>query len=521
MAAAIVGGVSSAADPAGAAGPAVGARARINPFVISETPSLVRPTDVTLKLRDGGPRLLPMATPPRLVPAGMPVPSATPAPGAVRIDPVVSSVQINPHTLTDSGDTIEPVPVASGPRTITLSDSVPAIDADIDVTAPATFSLSDRGPAGRTETDSVTETEAADSGVSLSLDDVDAGDSPESGSDDRPSVGGVYRFAPEPASTVEASGLPEPVAVEATIVRGKRGLSIGDFISGTNADGADVAPPEETVIDEVAHAMADRRYRNPVDVTAVPLHVAAPIASRPIDTPAPPRTQPVVAAAASELADWLAGVLSDKDGRVEIGGSTVEDSVADAATGDATDPGNINPEAAESEAASVVVADPPPAPRRPKRLVLPEGTPVVPLQLDFAQVRSLTIGGRLRDVKVVDPMICQAVQTGDNQIKLIGTSNGVTQLVVWAEPPSGEATFQAFEINVDDHHMAAAADTSLLTLDETIQRSFPDCEVYLEHRGDSVRVTGRCPNNGRAKKIMRMIRRTCLMPVTDNLSVKQ
>ena len=520
MAAAIVGGVSSAADPAGAAGPAVGARARINPFVISETPSLVRPTDVTLKLRDGGPRLLPMATPPRLVPAGMPVPSPTPAPGAVRIDPVVSSVQTNPHTLTDSGDAIEPVPVASGPRTITLSDSVPATDADVDVTAPATFSLSDRGPAGRTETETetVTETVAAGSGVSLSLDDAVDGDPPESESDDRRSAGGVYRFAPEPASTVEAGGLPEPVAVEATIVRGKRGLSIGDFVSGTNVDETEAAPPEEAVIDEVAHAMADRRYRNPVDVTAVPLHVAAPIASRPIDAPAPPRTQPVVAAAASELADWLAGVLSDEDGRVEIGGSTEDDSIADA-----TDPGagNTDLEADDSEPDSVVVADPPPAPRRPKRLVLPEGTPVVPLQLDFAQVRSLTIGGRLRDVKVVDPMICQAVQTGDNQIKLIGTSNGVTQLVVWAEPPSGQATFQAFEINVDDHRMAAAADTSLLTLDETIQRSFPDCEVYLEHRGDSVRVTGRCPNNGRAKKIMRMIRRTCLMPVTDNLSVSR
>ena len=157
----------------------------------------------------------------------------------------------------------------------------------------------------------------------------------------------------------------------------------------------------------------------------------------------------------------------------------------------------------------------------PKRLRLPEGMKLIPLRMNFAQVRSLTVGGRLKQVRVLDESVCQAVTAGDNQVKLIGTGNGVTQLVVWAELGEERTSkIQAFEVLVDSHEEAGTADESLDTLDQSIARAYPDCRVVLDHRGDHLVVRGQCPSERSAKSILRMVRRTCLIPVHDELKVR-
>ena len=160
----------------------------------------------------------------------------------------------------------------------------------------------------------------------------------------------------------------------------------------------------------------------------------------------------------------------------------------------------------------------------PAKLKLPEGTRFVPLQINLASVRSLTLGGTLQDLHVMDDSVCQAVATAPNQVKLIGTGNGVTQLVLWAESEneSGQTRRQlrAFEIRVDDHTAAAAADDSLDMLGRSIGTTFPTADVSLAHNGDRLHVTGHCRTESDAKKILRMVRRTCLMPVVDDLTVR-
>jgi hypothetical protein len=148
--------------------------------------------------------------------------------------------------------------------------------------------------------------------------------------------------------------------------------------------------------------------------------------------------------------------------------------------------------------------------------------PVV-LQLSRAQVRSMTIGGRLRRVSIANTDICQAFASGSNQIKLIGTGVGRTELTIWADVNSGEPTrVQSFEIDVSDGVDATGdrvAEHTVL-LNDSIAKAFPGASVVVSKRGRGLVVTGQCDSEATAKQIVRMVRKSCLVPVQDNVKVR-
>ncbi len=152
----------------------------------------------------------------------------------------------------------------------------------------------------------------------------------------------------------------------------------------------------------------------------------------------------------------------------------------------------------------------------------PAGSPI-PLYMTQAQVRSLTIGGELRRVSIEDQNVCRAIASGSNELKLIGAGRGVTRLVVWADgTPDAPSRVQHFDVHVQDA-VEATGDTigdkaELLT--RTIQQSFPDSRVRVKTEGDHLVISGSCTSEETATKILRMVRKTCLIPVHDELKVR-
>ncbi len=149
---------------------------------------------------------------------------------------------------------------------------------------------------------------------------------------------------------------------------------------------------------------------------------------------------------------------------------------------------------------------------------------LTPLYMSRAQVRSLTLGGEVRRVKVADESVCQAFAAGPNQLKLIGTGNGVTRLVVWADSDDADAPtrMRAFEVHVKDavETTGDAIGNHAERLNQSIRTAFPHANVLVRnHRGQLV-VAGHCGSEATAKKIMRMVRKTCLVPVKDELAVR-
>ncbi|MDA8744693.1 pilus assembly protein N-terminal domain-containing protein [Rubripirellula amarantea] len=155
---------------------------------------------------------------------------------------------------------------------------------------------------------------------------------------------------------------------------------------------------------------------------------------------------------------------------------------------------------------------------------LVENTTVIPLYLNRAEVRSLTLGAQLRSVEVADKNVCQAFAAGPNQLRLIGTGNGVTRLVVWAEPIEGRSTprVKTFDIHVKDEVETGGvqAGNQIEMLNQSIANAFPDADVLVRQGQQELIVIGRCGSEATAKKILRMVRKACLAPVDDQLKVR-
>lgn len=149
---------------------------------------------------------------------------------------------------------------------------------------------------------------------------------------------------------------------------------------------------------------------------------------------------------------------------------------------------------------------------------------VVPLYLDRAQVRSLTLGAELQKVEIANKDVCRAFAAGPNQLKLIGTGSGVTRLVVWAEPVDSRSQprVRAFDIHVKEMSQEKGDSTrsKIAMLNESIRDAFPEVDVVVRERDGKIIVNGRCSEDAIARKIVRMVRKTCLIAVDDQLQVR-
>jgi hypothetical protein len=145
------------------------------------------------------------------------------------------------------------------------------------------------------------------------------------------------------------------------------------------------------------------------------------------------------------------------------------------------------------------------------------------LHLTKAQVRSLTIGGMVRRVNVANKDVCQAIAAGPSQLKLIGTGNGVTRLVVWADTAGNSKTrARTFEVHVQDAVETTGGSVGDKTqmLNRSIYNAFPLSNVSVQEYRDRLIVSGDCDTEEEAKKIIRMVRKTCLIPVRDEIKVR-
>ena len=258
-------------------------------------------------------------------------------------------------------------------------------------------------------------------------------------------------------------------------------------IDGSSPDDALESPVVQTY--DLDSLLQRYHYRPPVEVDAMPRHLRLDRIVQTDDRPAPVQ---IVDPSDSPMID---PVIESVDG------------FADTQTSD-------------GDNAQMIAAD---NARRVRPIRLPEGVTMTPLSVARASVRSLTLGGQLRNVHVVDDSICTAVALDGSQLKLIGTGNGVTQLVVWADTTNDAGQtrrlVRAFEITVDDHESSAAAEDSLAPLNQSLIQTFPDSDVVITHRGDRLIVTGTCPSRREAKRMLRLIRSTCPMPVSDDLKI--
>jgi hypothetical protein len=146
-----------------------------------------------------------------------------------------------------------------------------------------------------------------------------------------------------------------------------------------------------------------------------------------------------------------------------------------------------------------------------------------PVHISRAQVRSLMIGGEVRRISIADKNVCQAFTNGPNELKLIGVNNGVTQLVVWAGTSKQSVTLvRTFEIHVGEVLEASESSINdrISLVNRSIADAFPDSNIEVRQYRDRLVVLGDCANDEIAKKIIRMVRKTFLIAVQDEIKIR-
>ena len=152
-----------------------------------------------------------------------------------------------------------------------------------------------------------------------------------------------------------------------------------------------------------------------------------------------------------------------------------------------------------------------------------QASAAIDLHMNMAQVRTLTIGGTFRRISLADQAICQAINSGSSELKLIGTGCGVTELTIWADTGNGqEPKVRVFRIHVEDavDTKGEAVTDKAETLNQSIARAFPNCRVQIRQENGQLVVAGDCDSDKSASGILRMIRKTCLIPVVDELRIR-
>ena len=83
---------------------------------------------------------------------------------------------------------------------------------------------------------------------------------------------------------------------------------------------------------------------------------------------------------------------------------------------------------------------------------------------------------------------------------------------------------RAFEVHVKEAPSEPVAssnqDPATAALTKSLRETFPECVVIIEQTADMLIVSGQCKSDKEATKIIRMVRKNCLMPVRDNLVVR-
>ena len=158
-------------------------------------------------------------------------------------------------------------------------------------------------------------------------------------------------------------------------------------------------------------------------------------------------------------------------------------------------------------------------------LEVPADTPETRLMIEKAEVRSLTLELPVRRFHVDDTATCQVLRSGGNRLKLIGTGSGTTRLVVWVEENGDDSTSKpamVFRVHVKETLDASGNDVADLTerLNDSIRLVFPSSDVRVDRNGGRLVVRGGCADERTATAILRLVRRSCLMPVEDAITVR-
>ncbi|PHQ35378.1 hypothetical protein [Rhodopirellula bahusiensis] len=141
---------------------------------------------------------------------------------------------------------------------------------------------------------------------------------------------------------------------------------------------------------------------------------------------------------------------------------------------------------------------------------------------DANDVTSLTVDGVIEAVRVEDDSIARVISSTSRHLRLIGVRPGKTRVLVQQKVAGKEGSVR----EIYELHIAPPSDVrggesqQEQSLMELIEQKYRTASVQVTRRGDRIIVQGECDDTRDAKEIVRLIRKTYLVPVEDQLILR-
>ncbi|MCC9657312.1 pilus assembly protein N-terminal domain-containing protein [Rhodopirellula halodulae] len=144
------------------------------------------------------------------------------------------------------------------------------------------------------------------------------------------------------------------------------------------------------------------------------------------------------------------------------------------------------------------------------------------VQCEAEDVTSLSVDGIIRGVTVDDESIAQVISTNSRHLRLIGIRPGTTRVMVERlEEGSQEPVREIYLLNIasaaKQNARSSQQEQSLMSV---IEDKYRTASVQLTRQDDRILVEGACDSVEDAKQIVRLIRKTYLVPVEDQLIIR-
>jgi Flp pilus assembly secretin CpaC len=141
---------------------------------------------------------------------------------------------------------------------------------------------------------------------------------------------------------------------------------------------------------------------------------------------------------------------------------------------------------------------------------------------DANDVTSLTVDGIIEAVRVEDDSVARVISSTSRHLRLIGVRPGKTRVLVQQKVAGRDASLrEIYELHVGSSSNVRGGESQQeQSLMELIEQKFSTASVQVTRQGDRIIVQGECDDARDAKEIVRLIRKTFLVPVEDQLILR-
>lgn len=151
-----------------------------------------------------------------------------------------------------------------------------------------------------------------------------------------------------------------------------------------------------------------------------------------------------------------------------------------------------------------------------------EETILASYSLKPTEVRAITLGSAIMGVQSDNLAVCAALKGPGGQVQLIATGLGTTRLSVHTVGADGIEKVDRYEVSVSEERSAAMDSPAAIamTLTQTVQTAFPGSNIVVTAEAGRLVVSGSCADEESARRMLRMIRSACSIPVVDRVKAR-